>query len=369
MGRVFDALQREDKNGQRPNGHDPLATRHDELEPLNDFDLPDCIGAPSGPRSTEGVILPFVPEDQLMDAAEAAEPQPRATAPSNSAAEKRPIAEPEPQNTAPTSHAEFRRPLTAVREQFTPPQTIQPHTRLVAQLEAADLHPRVIMAGDQQSPGCEQYRTLRTQVLQAAEQRLTQVIVITSAVEGEGKTSTALNLAFALAQLKEPRVLVIDSDMRRPEMARYLGLAPEKGLEQALNGQCDVMRTVIHVADSHLYLLPTCSTALHPAELLSSARWSEVLTELRRYFDFILVDSPPVTPFADARVLAHQADAVMMVVRAGAAPYSTVERAIAALPAGRFLGAVLNDVAETNDATRYGKRRFFDWLSFGKRKH
>jgi capsular exopolysaccharide synthesis family protein len=224
------------------------------------------------------------------------------------------------------------------------------------------------MATDPYSSGCENYRTLRTQVFHAAERRLAQVIVITSAVEGEGKTSTALNLAFAIAQSKEKRVLVIDGDLRRPEIARHLGLDPEKGLGQTLNGECDTMRAVIHIANSNLYLLPASNAATNPTELLSSERLGETLTELRRYFDFILIDSPPVAPFADARLLAHQADAVMMVVRAGAAPYGTVEHAIAALPPGRFLGVVLNDANQAHSASHYGKRRFFDWLRFGKRK-
>jgi len=372
MGRVFDALQRQDKNGHQPgepNGHDSRAAQNgassaDELEPLDDFELPDRIGAPSGPRSSEGVILPFTPEEQLAGAAfetTESEPPPRVTAPLNHTAEKAPATEPAPRAAAST-------PNHAIRREYVPPHTTKPQTWLMAQLEKEDLHPRLVMATAPQSPGCEQYRTLRTQVFHAAERRLAQVIVITSAMAGEGKTSTALNLAFAIAQSKEKRVLVIDSDLRRPEVASHLGLDPEKGLSQALNGECDPMRAVIHAADSNLYILPACGVVTNPAELLSSERWSDTLAELRQYFDFILVDSPPVMPFADARLLAHHADAVIMVVRAGAAPYSTIEQAIEALPAGRFLGVVLNGTNDTDHNKHYGKRRFFDWLSFGKRK-
>lgn len=374
MGRVFDALQRQDKNGHQPGEHDSFAAKNgapemaDELEPLNDFELPDRIGAPSGPRSSEGVILPFMPEDPLADAAGSTpEPEPRRiTTPLNNAAEKTPATEPAPRATASTPNSELR--AAPARREYIPPQTTKPQTWLIAQLDKADLHPRLVMATDPQAPGCEQYRTLRTQVFHAAERRLAQVIVLTSATEGEGKTSTALNLAFAIAQSKEKRVLVIDSDLRRPEVATHLGLDPEKGLSHVLEGECDVMRPVIHITDSNLYILPACGAADNPAELLSSERLSDILAELRRYFDFILVDSPPVMPFADARLLAHHADAVMMVVRAGAAPYNTVEQAIAALPAGRFLGVVLNGANEAEQNKNYGKRRFFDWFSFGKRK-
>lgn len=377
MGRVFDALQRQDKNGQRPGEHDSFAAKNgasdmaDEIEPLNDFELPDRIGAPSGPRSSEGVILPFMPEEQLTGAAfemPEPEPSPRVTAPLNSATQKPPAVEPAPRYTASTPNSELRTPPTPLRREYIPPHTIKPQTWLMAQLDQEDLHARLVMATEPQAPGCEQYRTLRTQVFHAAERRLAQVIVMTSATAGEGKTSTALNLAFAIAQSKEKRVLVIDSDLRQPEVARHLGLDPEKGLSQVLNGECDVMRAVIHATDSNLYILPAGGAAANPAELLSSERLSDTLAELRQYFDFILVDSPPVMPFADARLLAHHADAVIMVVRAGAAPYSTVEQAIEALPAGRFLGVVLNGAHEADHNKRYGKRRLFDWLSFGKRK-
>jgi capsular exopolysaccharide synthesis family protein len=372
MGRVFDALQREDKNNQQHSERDLRAGRNgssetaDELEPLlepfSDFDLPDRIGAPSGPRSCEGVILPFSTEDPLTSATvESAETEARARIiPPNGATERLSSAEGDARHTSSNQTSDLRPQTSAMH-------TTKPYTWLVAQLDKEDLHPRLIMATDPHSSGGENYRTLRTQIFHAAERRPTQIIVITSAVEGEGKTSTALNLAFAIAQSKEKRVLVIDGDLRRPEIAHHLGLAPDKGLGQTLNSECDVMRAVIHIANSNLYLLPASSAAANPTELLSSERLSEILTELRRHFDFILIDSPPVAPFADARLLAHHADAVLMVVRAGAAPYSTVERAIEALPPGRFLGVVLNDANEANSTSHYGKRRFFDWL-FSKRR-
>ena len=216
------------------------------------------------------------------------------------------------------------------------------------------MHTRLVLFTDPQSAGCEQYRTLRTQVFHAAEKQLTQVILVTSAVAGEGKTSTILNLAWAIAQSREKRVLVIDSDLRRPSISSYLGLDFELGFGEVLNEVSDALPSIVRVADSTLYILSSSRSEPQPAELLSKERVGETLIELRKYFDYILIDAPPVVAFADARLLANYADAVIVVVRAGLAGHSTVERAIEALPQNRILGVVLNGADQMSEVGYYG---------------
>jgi capsular exopolysaccharide synthesis family protein len=273
-------------------------------------------------------------------------------------------------------HPAASRPPAAARQPYAPPQTSEPQVSLVAQLDLARMHPRLVMVTDPLSPACEQYRTLRTQIFHAAQRRRVQIIVVTSSIAGEGKTSTALNLAWAIAQSKEKRILLVDSDLRRPNVASYLNLRPEVGFNDVLNGECEALRAVVRVADHELYVLPVSRESLNPTELLSSERLDETLEELRDYFDFILIDSPPVAPFADARLLANHADAVTMVVRAGAAPYATVERAIEALPSGRILGVVLNGAEGADEHSYYDyyynytkrdRRRPFDWKKWSQR--
>ncbi len=384
MGRVFEALRREQKakgNKKKGPGRDPLAaetaTPEEVPDPAgaDDCSLPDRIGAPSGPRSNEGMILPFLAEGELSNPFS----QTHASSPeagtaltedgawvndslrSGNKAVSEQVAAP------PTAHE---------LPSFTPPLTSVPFVSRSTRLDQARLHPRLILLTEPQLPGCEQYRTLRTQIFHAAQRRLTQVIVITSAVAGEGKTSTLLNLACAIAQSKEKRVLVIDSDLRRPNVASYLGVKSEIGFEEVLKGDCEALEAVTLIEDHDLYVLPVCAAALNPTELLSSQRLGQALAELRRYFDFILVDSPPVSPFADARLLSHQADAVVLVVRSGMAPYTTVERAIETLSAGRILGVVLNGADSTIEAgyydyyyyyTKQGKRQLFDWSKLSQK--
>ena len=187
-----------------------------------------------------------------------------------------------------------------------------------------------------------------------AERQLTQVILVTSAVAGEGKTSTILNLAWAIAQSKEKRVLVIDGDLRRPSVSSYLGLDFELGFGEVINEVSDALPSIVRVADSSLYILSSSREAAQPAESLSKERVGETLSELRRYFDYILIDAPPVVAFADARLLANHADAIIVVVRAGLAGHSTVERAIEALPSNRILGVVLNGADQMSEVGYYG---------------
>jgi capsular exopolysaccharide synthesis family protein len=386
MGRVFEALERQQKRKKKGAERDPLAARTRAPEVASetgapaDFNLPDRIGAPVAPRSTEGAVLPLAADEQLNGSSpEVAWPPQSANVASPDGA---PAASERPRQAGAVDpmirnpQSAIRDPQSAIRNQYAPPQTVEPRVARAEPLDPARLHPRLILLTEPQSPGCEQYRTLRTQIFHAAQQRPAQVIVVTSAVAGEGKTSTALNLALAIAQSKEKRVLVMDSDLRRPNIATYLGLHSEIGMGEVLSGQCDATSAVVRLEDHGLYVLPVAREATNPSELLSSERLNEAIAELRQYFDFIIVDTPPVVPFADARLLAGCADAVMMVVRAGAAPYHTVERAIEALPAGRVLGVVLNGAEQAEEPGYYdyyyhdgkrGERQLFDWGKLGQK--
>ena len=347
MGRVLEALQRQQQN-QEVN-RDPLAETigSPALEPdiaPSRFEVPERIGMPSAPRSNEGAVLSFLSDEELTGDTEAFNDY-GARATGNF-------------STGVTGLAPIPKPAmlssNGKEKSYTPPLTIEPSVPTTICLDDTRLHTRLVLFTDPQSTGCEQYRTLRTQVFHAAERQLTQIILVTSAVAGEGKTSTILNLAWAIAQSKEKRVLVIDSDLRRPSVSSYLGLDFELGFGEVINEVSDALPSIVRVADSSLYILSSSREATQPAESLSKERVGETLAELRKYFDYILIDAPPVVAFADARLLANHADAVIVVVRAGLAGHSTVERAIEALPANRILGVVLNGADQMSEVGYYG---------------
>ncbi|MFN7949220.1 MAG: CpsD/CapB family tyrosine-protein kinase [Blastocatellia bacterium] len=388
MGRIFDALQR-DHHIQPERRRDPLAdaTVGPEVAPDQEIELPDLIGAPVNPRSNQGGVLSYLPDAFLAEDRAPAAPNsdqgfisaaPVQRSEGQAALNNQSALVPaRPQEAAPRPYQ------SSLRAKYRPPQTEEPKVSLSLHLDPSRVHPRLIAVTEPHSIVSEQYRTLRTQLFHEAERRLTQVVVVTSAIAGEGKTSTSLNLAWAVANSRGRRVLLVDSDLRRPSVASYLGVAPTMGLTEILAGDCEVLDPVIRVygksaepdleEDYQLYVLPVKGETRNPTELLSGALLGEVIGEFRRYFDFIILDSPPVTPFADARLLANHSDGVLMVVRSGAAPYATVERAIEALSPARMLGVVLNGAQEDEDDGYYYEYYYTEnkrtqWLPAGLKR-
>jgi protein-tyrosine kinase len=364
MARVFDALRREQKRKKRADAHDPLAqtiTIHTDAESLQaaeatvEFESTSPIGTPTGPRSNAGMLLPGAARGLAETAPLLAVTAPLASPPLTLPLASAPVASPVAVASAPpeTSAAPTQTLATETTKEFQPPQTRELPSVAVAQVRLGEVHPRIMMLHEPQATGCEQYRMLRTQLFHAAERKLTQVIVLTSAIAGEGKTATTLNLALAIAQSPNRRVLVIDGDLRRPNIATYLALKPFTGFAEVLNDKADVFEAVTRLADHELYVLPVKRETANPTELLSSKRFQETLRELRQHFDFILIDSPPVKPFADTRLLANHADAVLFVVRSGFATYETVEEAVQALTDERILGVVLNGAERVQGVSSY----------------
>ncbi|HZS05741.1 MAG TPA: CpsD/CapB family tyrosine-protein kinase [Blastocatellia bacterium] len=366
MGRIFDALQRDQQT--QPNGRrDPLAeaTRSPELAADQQVELPEMIGAPVTPHSNQGGVLSYLREDFLNGE------RPQRVPDDEAVFSQMDAVYPDARLTPGVSGDVVQAKSDGAQKLYQPggqgkyrlPETIEPRVALSLNLDPARVHPRLIAVTEPHSIVSEQYRTLRTQIFHEAERRLTQVVVVTSAIAGEGKTSTSLNLSWTIANSKGRRVLLIDSDMRRPSVASYLGIAPAVGFCEVLAGDCELMAPVIRIygrslepdldEDYQLFVLPVKGEARNPTELLSGSSLPDVINEYRRYFDFIIIDSPPVTPFADARLLANQSDGALVVIRSGAAPYSTVERAIEALSPARMLGVVLNGAKEDEDDGYY----------------
>lgn len=190
----------------------------------------------------------------------------------------------------------------------------------------------------------EAYKTLRTNLLFAAFEKASPVIVITSAMPSEGKSRTAANLAVVLAQAGH-RTLLIEADFRRPSLAAIFGCSPSPGLSNliASNGiEHDVIAHAPNVAN--LFLLPSGPQPPNPSELLGSMRMREILDQLRPSFSYILVDTAPVGTVTDAAVVAASADGALLVVEHGRTSHVAVNHAKEALERSRvkILGVVFN---------------------------
>src|SRR5881275_3103839 len=218
---------------------------------------------------------------------------------------------------------------------------------------AARVEPHLLAITEPRSPECEQYRSLRTRLLQAGERQRMRAFVITSAGIGEGKTLTALNLAWLLAQTDGVRALIIDADLRQPCAADYLGIETDCGLSEVLTGETKLLEAIIKLQPSGLHLLPGGAAREDVAELLSGPRFGHLLDDARKMFDYIIIDAPPLGVFTDANLLINRADAAVLVLRAAKSRYSVVVRLLEQLPRERMLCVVPNRAEIGPDETAY----------------
>lgn len=188
----------------------------------------------------------------------------------------------------------------------------------------------------------EAFRQLRTNLQFIDVARPAHVLVVTSAVAGEGKSTTATNLAVIFAETGR-RVLLIEADLRRPRLADYLGIERAVGLTNVLAGQVGVDEVLQIWGRGGLAVLPSGSIPPNPSELLGSEAMTELLQELRARFDIIVLDTPPLLPVTDAAVASVQADGAVVVVRYGKTKRTQVVTAINTLKSvdARILGCVL----------------------------
>jgi len=210
---------------------------------------------------------------------------------------------------------------------------------------------RLTLIGDPQSTSSAQYGILALKVQRWINQSDARVLLVTSAAGGEGKSVTAVNLSLALSSLLDGPVLLLDGDVRRPQVHKQLGLNPEKGFSELLQQRGGEATSYVSKFRD-LDVIAGGAEPANPVGLLASRRAAEIFARLRKEYRFIVLDSPPIMPIADSHILAGLADGVVIVVRAGRTPRELFRCAIESLGASNVLGAVLNDV-EYND-TRYG---------------
>lgn len=161
----------------------------------------------------------------------------------------------------------------------------------------------------------EQVRGLRNRLVAMNPDGEPKTLVVTSAVRGEGKTVSALNLAMAFAELERQEVVLVDADLRRPSCERYLNLNQAPGLSDVLLGHESVDRLLRPAGYRDLMLLGAGTRVENPAEVFSSSRLDQLLQRLKERFQYVVIDTPPVLPSTDAGVLSAAADGTLMVVR------------------------------------------------------
>ncbi|MDQ0000521.1 polysaccharide biosynthesis tyrosine autokinase [Pseudarthrobacter sulfonivorans] len=208
----------------------------------------------------------------------------------------------------------------------------------------------------QQSPRAESFRQLRTNLRFANVAGQAKSVLITSSLPGEGKSTTATNLAIALSQAGQT-VCLIDADLRRPMVGDYLGLARNAGLTTALMGAADVNDLLQRWGDNELYVLTSGEIPPNPSELLGSDAMQGLIQHLEDIFDHVIIDAPPLLPVTDAAVLAQHVGGIVLVVGVQKLKQQDLEKSLGSLQlvGSNLLGIVLNRLpAKGPDAYAYG---------------
>ena len=213
----------------------------------------------------------------------------------------------------------------------------------------------------------EAYKTLRTNVsFTLTGEEKSKVIVVTSSMQGEGKSITAINLAISYA-MTDKKVLLIDCDMRRPKLARLLGKGSKVGLSNLLMEPDLLPKAVQHTDIEGLEVILAGNIPPNPSELLGSTRMRRLIAELKETYDYIFLDSPPVNMVTDAVVLAPQSDGVLFLVRANQSERGDVIHAVEQMErtGSKILGFVLNDA--DMEKLRYSRRkRYKRYFRYGR---
>ena len=241
-----------------------------------------------------------------------------------------PAASPPPAAPEPVAPSVFKAPATATRPPVDRASRIGEH--LVSLLNPTSFE-------------AEQYRVLRHLVETLRKGANLQVVAVTSPGVGDGKTTTAINLAGSLAQAADARVLLVDMDLRRPAVAGQLGLSGGKrGLAEALlaDSGLSLEDTVETLAHFNLSVLPAGRATVAPYELLKSPRLEALLDEARQRYDYIVLDTPPFVPVPDCRVITKSVDGFLVVVTVHRTPWGVLTEALDLIDPAKVVGLVVN---------------------------
>lgn len=220
---------------------------------------------------------------------------------------------------------------------------------------------RVIVYHDPASVAAEHFKVLRGHIMHPANGGKIRSVLVTSAMEQEGKTMVACNLAVSIAQSLDSYVMLVDADVRRANVHNMLGLREGEGLTDYLETGSPLFNYLVKGPLDRMTVLQAGSTVRNPAELMTSEKTKDLLEEVKqRYEDrFVVIDSPPLNLAAETGILAQHVDATIMVVRYGISDKNAVEEALSKLDRNRVLGMIFNGFEITPRKYTYYKKKYY----------
>jgi capsular exopolysaccharide synthesis family protein len=234
---------------------------------------------------------------------------------------------------------ELERPLIALEQFPSIPVSIVPSSRLVS-------------VGAEESLGAEKFRFLAVRLRQMRQSRPLKKILITSTIPQEGKSTVAANLACTLARRKQHKTLLLEGDLRRPTAADKFGLGRLTGLCDWLSGQVENIN-LYRLESLGFWILPAGSAPENPLELMQSGKMANLMLQLEAWFDWIVIDSPPVLPLADASIWSRMADGILLVTRRGITEKKQLQRGLEAIERSKLLGALVNSSSNAAHSDYY----------------
>jgi len=215
---------------------------------------------------------------------------------------------------------------------------------------------RLVSIGEEESLGAEKFRFLAVRLRQLRQSRPLKKVLITSTIPQEGKSTVAANLACTLARRKQHKTLLLEGDLRRPTVAQKFGMGRVPGLSEWLRGETE-SKNIYRLEALGLWVLPAGTAPENPLELMQSGKLAPLMDQITEWFDWIIIDSPPVLPLADTSVWARMADGILLVTRSGVTEKQQLQRGLATLETKKLLGALVNsstDAAHSDYYQRYG---------------
>ena len=216
---------------------------------------------------------------------------------------------------------------------------------------SAETH--LVALPDNESPAGEAFHLLGVRLRHMRRQRPLKKLLITSTIPQEGKSTVAANLACTLGLRTQQKVLLLEGDIRRPTQSKVFGISVKRGICAWLNGESSLINSMYRLEGPGIWILPAGIATANSLELLQSGRVIPMMEQLTNWFDWVVIDSPPILPLADTSVWTNMADGILLVTRQGTTQKRQLKRGLEALGTQKVIGAVLNSARSMEHVDYY----------------
>lgn len=212
---------------------------------------------------------------------------------------------------------------------------------------------RLVSVEEKESAGAEAFRLLAVRLRRLRRERPLKRVLVTSTIPQEGKSFTTANLACTIASTTRQKTLLVDGDLRRASSVQVFGMKPLPGLTELLQGKQSLTASIYRLEQPGIWILPPGKGSGNPLELLQTGALNAAMSQLEKWFDWIVIDSPPILPMADTSVWERFADGIILVTRRGITRRKYLQKGLAAIEPAKLIGALLNSSSSTNEVYDY----------------